>query len=237
MISHEKKIVFVHIPKTGGKCLSQFLLPYCDADSLKFSPYGEGKNCELHATVTDYAKHYGQRILTDYTFFTVVRNPFDKALSMALHQNNNTFDRSKFRSIVRTPRNYGLWPHSHIHFLLCPIKMTPQMYINLGHSAESSEEPIIDGFPKQSTPQHFNNLKSLMHPTTLLRFERYSEDLSCFFDQHGIKYDKELLNTKTNTTDHQHYSKYYGPVERAEIEYVCGFDLQWLDYKFEGEPK
>ena len=75
----------MHVPKTGGKCLSNFLHPYCDEESLHFSPFKKDGN--LHATIPDYAEWYGDSIL-DYTFVSIVRNPWDKAVSMACHQKN-----------------------------------------------------------------------------------------------------------------------------------------------------
>ena len=69
MISHQKKIVFVHVPKTGGKSFSRFLAPYCE--DLKFSP--DDPDGGLHATITDYVDHYGAELLADYTFVSVVR--------------------------------------------------------------------------------------------------------------------------------------------------------------------
>ena len=81
MISHQKKFIFVHIPRTGGTHLSNFLLPYCDEESLRFSSFGEDEH--QHATLLDYVAYYGKEIL-DYTIFSIVRNPWDRALSLSL---------------------------------------------------------------------------------------------------------------------------------------------------------
>lgn len=237
MISHKKKIVFVHIPKTGGKCLSEFLFPYCDEESLRFSPFGEIS--DLHATAAQYVEHYGLEQLDGYRFFTIVRNPFDKALSLALHQNKNVFEREHFRQVIQSPKEFNLWPHSHAHFLLNKWLWPPELCKMFAKGAEVPVDQIIlDKYPHQPLRAQFNNMKKMLCPATILRFENYAQDVSAFFDMCDIKYDMDKLTVKTNTTDHQHYSQYYEEEEIAEIKYACGFDLQWLGYKFEkGEQK
>lgn len=65
MISHKHKIVFVHIPKTGGTSIEHTL--------------GRGDCGNGHGNL----KFYKNRLknFEDYTTFCVVRNPFDKMIS------------------------------------------------------------------------------------------------------------------------------------------------------------
>ena len=121
MISHQKKFIFIHILRTGGTHLSDFLLPYCDEESLRFSSFKEyaapeegvmrstGVLCfpHQHATLLDYVDYYGKEIL-DYTIFSIVRNPWERALSLSLKHNDGIFDREHFRKVVYHP-----YRHSH----------------------------------------------------------------------------------------------------------------------------
>ena len=228
MISHEKKIVFIHIPKTGGKRLADFLFPYCDEESLKFSPFRE--DGDLHATAIDYLEYYGEERLRDYTFFTIVRNPFDKVLSLAMHQNNNVFDRQKFRKIVENPRSQGLWPHSHCHFLLRPTAV--QMLKEAGALPQDPDINLVVDFPGQSTLEGVQAMTTVFHPTRILKFESYTEHVADFLAEKDIKFDHDTLSQKTNTTDHDHYSQYFLPDERKVIEFTCGYDLQVFGYAY-----
>ena len=225
MISHSKKLIFIHIPKTGGKNLARFLLPYCDADSIEyFSPFTDNPQGNLHACLFDYWYAYGEQTLKDYSVFAICRNPWDRALSLHLHQNNNTFNRERFREVIFEPLANDLWVHSHYYFLVkAPITVDPQN----GHWTG----PAIYDAPKSAMDRTF--YERLLHYPHFLRFERYAEDVSEFFEFHGIKHDLPALRKKTNTTTHKHYSHYYQHDEIEHIREVCGLDLHMLGYKFD----
>ena len=202
MISHEKKIVFVHIPKTGGKSFSRFLAPYCE--DLKFSPYDGG---DLHATMAQYMEHYGEERLKDYTFVSIIRNPWDKALSLAMHQLKGTFDRECFRKVIFEPTAHELWPHSHLAFWVKP-HIVRQL---------KDDGMIIENMRSQFNLRGARQVLDTVSFPTLIRFENYAQESAKFFDKHGIKYDEEDLRKKTNATPHKHYSHYY---QQDEIDAI-----------------
>ena len=227
MISHEKKIVFVHIPKTGGKRLSEFLLPYCDEESLQFSPFVENGN--LHATVSEYVQYYGHERLKDYKFFCIVRNPFERVVSMHFHQNNNIFDREKFHKLVFDPQAVGAWPHSHFHFMLNPGAQETLVRTFGG----DPDHDIVLGYPPQPTEEHTTYLLNSIWPMEKIRFENYASEVSEWLACHEIMHDPSQLFVKSNTTNHRHYSHYFQLDEIREIQYMCGLDLQTMNYGFE----
>ena len=67
MIDHKNKIIFVHIPKTGGETITKMLW------GVKLS-LSTGK----HLTIEQY-REFGNN--EDYYSFSIVRNPYDRALS------------------------------------------------------------------------------------------------------------------------------------------------------------
>lgn len=67
MIDEKNKIIFVHIPKTGGETITKMLW------NTKLS-LATGK----HLTIKEYKKKID---IQDYYIFSIVRNPYDRALS------------------------------------------------------------------------------------------------------------------------------------------------------------
>jgi len=221
MISHEKKFIFIHMPRTGGTHLSEFLRPYCDEESLIFSPYQSCGN--LHATMIDYVNHYGERIL-DYTLFTIIRNPWERALSHAIFHNNKTFDKEYFKKVIYEPYRHHLWPHSHFHFLVREPAMV------------EGERGICPGYPP-AIPPIMKQVREYFYWPEFIRFENYAADTTKIFDKLGIKYEPQQLKKRVNTTKHKHYSHYYEDDEITAIADVCGLDLQLFEYTFKDKRK
>ncbi len=92
MISHTKKFLFIHVPKTGGNSVSTALQPYTDIQFVAAnSPKGFGVSENFwpidplygsikHFSVEQWNALLGESI-SDYFLFGTVRNPFDRAIS------------------------------------------------------------------------------------------------------------------------------------------------------------
>jgi len=87
MISDNKKFIFIHIPKNGGTSIQEMLLDYLncsyeynnDIGLIKFKDeYGTKK----HSSLLKITKAIGRKNIRKYYKFTVVRNPYDRFISM-----------------------------------------------------------------------------------------------------------------------------------------------------------
>ena len=88
MILHESKIIFIHIPKTGGTTIEKILLENnLGTPDKKFGahhrleqvlkrPIFDDETDEVRYEYPDYS---------DYKIFTVARNPWDRYASMYVH--------------------------------------------------------------------------------------------------------------------------------------------------------
>ena len=226
MISHEKKFIFIHIPRTGGSRLSEFLLPYCDEESLRFSPFGDKSH--LHATMIEYVNYYGKKIL-DYTLFTICRNPWERVLSQAIHH-YGAFNRESFRQIVFEPHRASIFPHSHFNYL---FNEKAQSY--LPDPLHEGDVPKISYALKIHTDEAMETFNEWVYWPYFLQFEEYTQDVAFMFDKLGVKYDLEKLKKKTNSSTHRHYSAYFEDDEIEEVRLACGIDIQFLGYEFEKE--
>jgi len=221
MISHEKKFIFVHVPRTGGYTLSNFLRPYCDEESLKlFSRFSASGN--LHAMAREYVEVYGGKIFEEYTVFSIVRNPFERAVSHSIWHNGGTFDRSHFRNYIFKPHRTGFWPHSHFYFYQKPLP-----------AGSDEEGKLAVAFPAQISTEGMKFMQKHLYFPYFIKFENYANEISKLFTKLEIEHDIEDLKRKSNHTSHKHYSDYYQDDEIKEIKRTCGFDLQMFGYTFD----
>jgi len=84
MISRSKKFIFIHIPKTAGNSIA-FALKRFSEDTFYWSDGTIGEirskyNTKKHSTLLRYRKYV--RGISRYTTFSVIRNPFDRAISL-----------------------------------------------------------------------------------------------------------------------------------------------------------
>jgi hypothetical protein len=221
MISHEKKLIFIHIPKTGGMTFSEYLRPYCDEESLRLSPYTSSGDADLnmHAPLCLYYDWYGRKNILDYKIVTICRNPWDKAVSWYMHgfPDKETactkFDQQKFKDFIRRPQKYHRTPHSHLYYW---------QNSQLGDLTGIQQEGMFCRTNKRL--RYFMKGNWFVKPHYQLSFENYATDVGEFFDAYDIKHDKKDLTRKRNATSHRHYSNYYDDDDIKLIQQVCDFD-------------
>lgn len=89
MVSHELKVIFIHIPKTGGSSIEQLIWPmengrsetdiwmgFEDAYHNKYQTGGL-----QHLLADQVRSELGDDVFYSYFKFAMIRNPWDKALS------------------------------------------------------------------------------------------------------------------------------------------------------------
>jgi hypothetical protein len=78
VVCHEKRCIFIHIPKTGGTSIEQFIKDN-DKNNLLF--IGVRNNRSLHHLTAKELKLIIPYIYIKYYKFSIVRNPYDRLLS------------------------------------------------------------------------------------------------------------------------------------------------------------
>ncbi len=73
MIDHNRKLIFIHIPRTAGTSIEAALV---GNDWWLIDPQSK------HISASQARDLYGEDIWESYTKFTVVRNPWDRVVSM-----------------------------------------------------------------------------------------------------------------------------------------------------------
>lgn len=89
MISHDYKLIFVHVPKCAGRSV-------CDIFNQRFD----------HYTARYYEQEY-HKFWQQYTRFTIVRHPLDRLVSLYYYVKEHR--RHKHEDIGRNIQNFNIW--------------------------------------------------------------------------------------------------------------------------------
>lgn len=82
MIDFRRRVIFVHIPKTGGESMASLF-------------EDGGPPMAKHATARQLRDHLGEAAWKGFFRFSVVRNPFDQVLSMYSHLRKPLYQREQ----------------------------------------------------------------------------------------------------------------------------------------------
>ena len=220
MILKEKKIIFIHIPKTGGNSISHLLKNYTDEKFIKHRPYSDLQNTfeirseitkDKHQTLNDYYNILGNK-LYDFEIFTVVREPLDRMLSLYykldLNLDTNFFVRKvnhfTFKYLKRFYFGAKYYKYKKPTFELKKFKKIIETEKN-----QKSYITISDQIP--------NKMK-------ILKFENLNTELNNFCKEHKIKYEENYVN-KSPTNK-------YDEINIAELKKEIENSHHSVDYQF-----
>ena len=249
MISLEKKFVFVHIPRTGGTHLKKILEPYShkgwvpngdknDGSMIEFNEWAYHKHAAWHI---EYLFNLGvplDVIRSEYTFFTIVRNPWERALSNAMYENDGIFEREKFREVLfnGTSGFAGLWGGFY----------DVELYHHIGNRGLIDDHrkwplsmvsffALIAEYTYDYLNRSFYYNGTSVPDFKYIRYENYHKEIPMLLNQLGVDYELNDIKEKTNATDHKHYSHYYQEDEIGYVGKICTPDLHRFGYTFERE--
>lgn len=105
IISHAKRYIFVHIPKTGGTSMALALESRVGKDDILFGDTPKAKkrskrqkvltsNGRLwkHSRMADLDGLFDENVIADYFVFTITRNPWDRFVSYYHWLREQNFD-------------------------------------------------------------------------------------------------------------------------------------------------
>lgn len=223
MIDTKNKIIFIHIPRTGGSQFSNHY--YNDVLSAhlpveiysKYCTYGDFD--AKHFRYKDY-KHFVGPKIKEYKLVTVVRNTYDLAVSnWMMHFNAIETKSEKSKEFCKDFPSFVCW---------------------LEHQKEAGNK-----HPSWTFLSPYNSMKQLEYiegseDCEIIKYEDYDNGVRKFFRENfGIetklkRLTREQLQKKESYKNRKtNYSIYYDSDLRKRIENLYRKEIEYFDYKIE----
>jgi len=204
------KFLFVHINKSGGAIIT---------DNMKIN--GNIKLSGFHRPLKDMLllaeKNFSIRKENLY-IFTIVRNPWERMLSMYLFYHKNNFNSPEFFSgDENIDNNFNSW----IKYIYSNSfdKKKNHSGVNIYKYCFSNQLNWIK-----------DNNENIININKILKFE--NNELDNFF-KNELKLKKYNIEKKIHPTNHEHYSKYYNEESIELVRKNYQEDINYFGYNFE----
>lgn len=208
MISTTKKFIFVHVPKTAGSSIESAFADFSD-DKIQHL-YNQGVLLRFkHASAQQLRRRVGNAVWSQYFTFSIVRNPWDIAVSMYFYMKdiqphlervNGAMARDRFKTMMEDSQHmeFGPWLEKNAHLLDLP---------QAGFLADNKGNILVEHIGK---------------------VENITNDFEYICKKIGVK--SRLPHT--NRTQHGHYQNYYTDSSRAVIAERCAQDIAQFGYVY-----
>lgn len=208
MVSHERRMLFVHVQKTGGSTIDTML-----EQAVPDAQYLQGLRGGRHARLGPALKEYPE--LTDYFIFGFVRNPWARMYSWWAMIKRAEADAAagKPKAVKQLSKN-RLWK-----------RVLP--------AYEDFEAFCLRG-PDEQRQLRYTQLSYLRAPDRTADFigrqESFDEDLRQVFEKIGADWPGSSL--RVNTGPKADYREHYTDEMRDKIGEVFAPDVKRFGYEF-----
>lgn len=207
-ICFERKIVFVHVPKTGGTSINSY---FNFKEKLK-NFYGVvNQSLELsHFSLDEIAEHLN---LNSFFKFSFVRNPWDRLVSKYF------FYKIGYRK--KNEKSLSIFDNV-------------ESFDDYVFEIFKNFKNIQNNYPSHYLCNHFKTQSSFVISKNykldfLGNFENFNFDLKKIGSIFNIKKDIPCLNF----TNHKNYQFYYNKKTKKIVEELYGEDIKNFNYKFD----
>ena len=205
IVCKDPDIIFVHVPKTGGTSISEWLME-------------NAPGCKSNTVKTFYSKHYPYFLFDDehkkYFSFGIVRNPWERMVS------GYFYELARFKSKMNMLQsNHPKVKPSKAHWKYDYVK-TKKDLLEKGFDAYVQSK---DFFSCDKTQKYY-----LEGVNYVLRLENIQEDFKVI--QNQVNCYKPLIHL--NKTEHDNYKKYYNKTIKEIVDDYFAEDIETYQYVF-----
>ena len=210
MISHDKKCIFIHIPKCGGTSVEDVIWPKEQGRTeedlwMGFVSRFENKYQTgglQHLLAWQVREEVGRDVFRAYYKFAFVRNPWDRVVSQFAYMQR----RPDLMDYVGMTSNTEFKAYLELIRLKEHVQWMPQVQFLLDHDGSL----LVD---------------------RIGRLESFNEDCAQIFDTLGLTLDQ--LPGHANRSKRQAFQYYYSDSEAIEVVAdIFAEDISFLGYEF-----
>lgn len=229
MINLSKKILFIHVPKTGGSTINHFLSSELFKEKDNDPLHQKKPFLNIHSTYKDFLKKYKDYDLESFFKFTCVRNPYDRALSAYLY----------FQYAIKKRKLH----YSELKFL------SFEDFLTLGPNDTSGFElKIKDKFAEckdfSFIHRHFKNIvkepqcyflkdhNDNINFDYIMRFENYQQDFLNLCRKLSININEVPHRNQNTSKTSFNYTDYYNDKTRNVVSKMYEEDIDIFKYSF-----
>jgi hypothetical protein len=223
MIDTKNKIIFIHIPRTGGSEFSNHYYNDILSSHLpveiysKYCSYGDFD--AKHFRYKDYKHFIGPKI-KEYKLVTVVRNTYDLAVS-------------NWRMHLR---NYNDYNERHKNFVKDFPSFVSWLELQKDKSEQGKNHTWLTPYESMRQKTYLNGAPDC----EIIRYESYNDGVHKFFlNNFGIetklkKYTNDELSKRESYKNRKiNYPAYYDQSLERRIRNLYRKEIEYFDYKIE----
>ncbi len=208
------------MPRTGSTTVRSVLDRYSDIKSVHITQTTRQFPFYHHIPARELKSIFDQRGWDWFAYrrFCVVRNPFDRVVSLYHHYQKINADRGKSRT---SPRNFLKYLYfkvrPEITFAEYVMKLNPQDPLTVSLKefiCDESGEFLVDD---------------------VLTFEHLDSLLPAYLQQMNISITKEEIPVLNSSTGREPYTLYYTREAREKVESLYAYEIQRFSYTFGGD--
>jgi len=228
MIYLDKKLIFIHIPKTAGTSIEHFFAP-----KISFK-YGLGHDPKNFPKASAWRQHISMQQITDHGVNRIISEPTSDIFKLSedeyllkYQQQDEDFLKNSFKfCFVRNPLDRFVseffWRNNFNGF---HGKRSPSCFDDFVENFESYYlDPIECHYRTQAS---FINNKNNIQMDFIGRFENFNDDWKRLLKLLGLQHEKAPFLQRSN---HKDYMSYYNSSTRNIIEAFYQEDFCAFNY-------
>jgi len=216
-ISHQRRFVFLANPRTGSTTVRKILDDYSDVKSVHITETSDEFPFYDHISASELKAIFEKKgwEWAEYRKFCMVRNPFDRVVSLYhLHQEIMR-QKVKGRNVIQKLLRY-------IKRRIIPL--------NTFHDYVMHIDPNVRMSKSLKTLICDNNGDSLVDD--VIMYERISDELPTYLSLFDIYISKEEIPHLNASKAREDYRQYYSEETRHRVECLYAYEIDRFGYQF-----
>jgi len=252
IISHKYKYIFLKPGKVAGTSVEIALSKFCGESDI-ITPQTEytsvndsneyfdlsrnykSKGFTSHIKPKEIKKKISKDIWNNYFKFTIIRNPWDRAVSSFFWQNslsNNIKDKINLRKIFKNLFNIN----AYIFLIKYITKKAYDLFFSLFKLNKFEKFVLILFiFNQYRNNDYYFNKKNELICDFYIRYENLENDYKKVCDILKMPHENLPKTKNKSRKNKKHYSKYYNKYTKKIIEIIYRKEINYFKYKFEKE--